>query len=69
MENFVSILVSNTDFEQAVESRIASRSLHMYAYLWMKAFENFFVVHIEFFTRFLKVAAFGGFKENTRSNM
>lgn len=35
----------------------------------MKPFENFFGVHIEFFTKFLKIAAFGNFLENPRSNM
>lgn len=68
MENFVSILVANNDLEQAIESKIASRSLHTYACLWIKPFENFFVVHIDFFNKFLKITAFRSFLENIRTN-
>lgn len=35
----------------------------------MKPFENFLVAYIDFFTKFLKIAAFRGFLENIITNM
>lgn len=67
MENFVNILVTNNDLEQVTKSKIASRRLHTV----LSSTESFweFLVHIDSFTKFLKIATFRVFSENIVTNM